>query len=383
MKKLRQLSVLVKPTHRCNLDCQYCYDRAFKINDNMSLEMVEEIAQFVSRSCDNILWIWHGGEPLLMGIGFYKEAKKILDKYGITRISMQSNGVLLNDEYIKFFNENNWNISFSYDCSSHDTNRGKGDIVLQNMKRYYEQTGRKLSIIKVVDSNNYMDMLKDYDFLKEQEWFYSISINRVFNSPSARYINDDIENAYMVEYGKLFDKWMNDENPIHIRQFDEMLPFILNDCGFVCNQYGRCYETWLCFNPIGDIYPCDRWFKPQYKYGNIKEYNDIFSLRENSVSFNNVKYHTHNREKYCKEIQKCKVFKWCNGGCTANSLYNEDPNLPDEHFCRIVKKELSFILNYLMNCDKDKVRNPNVKSFLDDIGFRNINLIKEVVNDER
>ena len=64
-------ALLVKPTHGCNLDCQYCYDKPFRTkfgNKVMSFEIVRHILDLATKHAKNISWIWHGGEPTIVGI---------------------------------------------------------------------------------------------------------------------------------------------------------------------------------------------------------------------------------------------------------------------------------------------------------------------------
>jgi len=69
----RYLTLIVKPTHRCNLHCPYCYDFKFRQNvkDYLNLDDIRKILKIFNGRILN--WIWHGGEPFMMGVKYLDE----------------------------------------------------------------------------------------------------------------------------------------------------------------------------------------------------------------------------------------------------------------------------------------------------------------------
>lgn len=124
----KPLYVMAKPVGaRCNLSCEYCYYLE-KVNlyadkgENgvMSNELLEHFTReyIESQTLPDVLFQWHGGEPLMRPISFYKRAMELQRKYAHgRRISnvLQTNGTLLNDEWCRFFRDNGWLIGISID----------------------------------------------------------------------------------------------------------------------------------------------------------------------------------------------------------------------------------------------------------------------------
>ena len=130
-------STMVKPAgSACNLDCSYCYylDKAIQYGGKeavMSDELLREyIRQYITaNAAPEVTFCWHGGEPLLLGLDFYKKAmawqrdysngKKIVN-------TIQTNATLIDDRWAEFFRMNNFLVGVSLDGDG-EADLGKGD----------------------------------------------------------------------------------------------------------------------------------------------------------------------------------------------------------------------------------------------------------------
>ena len=104
----------------CNMNCVYCFNsrRTAKQSNIMSIETVNHIFNCVIPFYKDIYFIWHGGEPLLRPISFYKKALKLQKQYARGRHIdniIQTNGTLINDEWARFFKQNNFLVGVSID----------------------------------------------------------------------------------------------------------------------------------------------------------------------------------------------------------------------------------------------------------------------------
>jgi uncharacterized protein len=376
---LRKISVLVKPTHRCNLNCQYCYDKQYGIKEMMSLETLEKICKFLKGRCGS--WIWHGGEPLMMPLEFYEEAYKILQKYQINQVSFQSNGVLLTEEIILKFKDFGWNMGFSFDGLTNEASRGSSEKLINNLllyKKLYHEPGT----IMVVDRTNVKGFHKNYQYFKDLGLPY-FNFNRVFLSETAELLSEDMTDIYLEEFAKLFDLWINDPKPLQIRNFDNYLKYILGLETYLCSHRGECSKEWLGFNPLGDIYPCDRWFSNKYRYGNVDDFVDLDELYLKCESFKTVAKNEALRKKDCRN--KCEIYEYCKGGCNANAIAVSGGVKQDELDCLLQKKELYHLYNKLKNLKVEEVKNPNLKKILMNAGYRDLIFIGDLwrKNDEK
>jgi uncharacterized protein len=119
---------MVKPGGSiCNLDCSYCFylhkekllgsQNKFRISDKI-LEM--HIKQYIEgQDRDEVVFSWQGGEPTLLGIGFFEKVIALERKYKRPhqRIEndLQTNGVLLDDEWGAFLKQNGFLVGLSID----------------------------------------------------------------------------------------------------------------------------------------------------------------------------------------------------------------------------------------------------------------------------
>ena len=131
--------LVVQPTPFCNLDCSYCYLADRSNPDRMSFDTLRKTLERTIESglvSDRFTLVWHAGEPLTVGVGYFKEAVKIVSEVvgdsATVRHSIQTNGVLIDDDWCDFFIERKVNIGVSIDgpAAIHDryrkTRNGKG-----------------------------------------------------------------------------------------------------------------------------------------------------------------------------------------------------------------------------------------------------------------
>lgn len=124
--------LLLQPTKFCNIDCRYCYLPNRAIKGNMALDVVRAVCEnllvrpYVDREVEICM---HGGEPLAAGLQWYRDATKtiseVLSETLLVRYSMQTNAMLLNDDWAQLIIERNIKIGVSLD----------GPAALHNIKR--------------------------------------------------------------------------------------------------------------------------------------------------------------------------------------------------------------------------------------------------------
>ena len=120
-------TVIVKVTHSCNLNCRYCCVGDVPEYQIIKENTIDNLFKKIADNCSESTIIWHGGEPLIVGLQFYKRAVELQAKYPHHKFknSLQTNGTLLTEEYLDFFEQNHFALGFSLDgCKlSHNLNR--------------------------------------------------------------------------------------------------------------------------------------------------------------------------------------------------------------------------------------------------------------------
>ena len=119
-------TTMLKPAgSTCNLDCSYCYylDKAVQYGGRqavMSDELLERyIRQYIeANEVPTVTFCWHGGEPLLLGLDFYRRAVSLQEKYAAgKRIenTLQTNGTLVDGAWCDFFAAHGFLVGLSLD----------------------------------------------------------------------------------------------------------------------------------------------------------------------------------------------------------------------------------------------------------------------------
>ena len=324
----------------CNLSCNYCYylDKAKMYSDNlvMSLDLIEKIIKEYIQINDNkqIVFDWHGGEPLLLGLGYFKKIIELQNKYkGNKQIlnTLQTNATLLNADFAKFFKDNGFLLGISIDGPQdiHDKyRRDKGDnsTFIRVMKgiellhRYDVDFNTLTTISKVGEGRG----LEVYKFMKSigSRFMQFMPVLECVNPYNNSIVPPDEKNSAMaswsvnpLEYGKfmcdIFDYWVKyDVGGYFVNLFDSTLA---NYCGV---NPGTCVYSETCgSNAVvehnGDVYPCDHFVYEQYKIGNI---NDS-SLQEIMSSEKITVFGIDKRNSLPLKCIKCKYFSLCHGEC--------------------------------------------------------------------
>jgi len=158
----RSLSLIIKVVSACNLACRYC-DADIYSNHRMSLDTVSQIITKALDYADHVEFIWHGGEPLLMGIQFYEKVVELQKRYkreGQTiENDLQTNGTLISQEWVDFFKANDFHVGVSLDGPPevHNANRvfrsGQGSFeqVMRGI-RLLKENGVKFRVLAVITS---------------------------------------------------------------------------------------------------------------------------------------------------------------------------------------------------------------------------------------
>lgn len=325
---LKPMTLIVKCVGTsCNIRCDYCFyhDKNQGVKEIMSDRVLEKLIKDALNLNQKVCtFIWHGGEPLLAGLDFFERVVVYQKKYNLgsnlidNRI--QTNGLLITDEWLDLFVRNNFIVGVSIDGPGivHDRYRkdvnGKGtfDRVIKNIRKA-QAAGLDIGAIAVVTSFSVNFPNEIYRF------FISNGLKKLSFNPAFE-INCDGEiidfsvspDDYSRFLLRIVDLWTQDDDPeIKIRQIHEPLRGLLFGRPTVCTYCGGCAQS-IDILPNGDVTPCHESIDDQiFVLGNLVNH----SLREIlSSSF----YETY--EKYAREVPRsCRTCRWfaiCHGGCS-------------------------------------------------------------------
>ena len=366
---MENITILIKPSSSdCNLDCKYCFYKdssrnretySYGFMNDDTLESV--IKNTLNQNILNCNFMFQGGEPTLVGLKFYEKAILLQKKYNKKNInitnSIQTNGINLDENFIKFFKENNFLVGISLDGPKyiHDLNRkyyddsGTFDDVISTiiMLKKHKVNFNILSVVTKY-SSNYVDII--YEFYKNQGFNYLqfIPCIKEYNNPTEKdyYLDSD---TYYNFLDKLFNLWSEDiinEKFIEIRNFMDYINVIKGYNPTSCGMGGFC-SLHTVVESNGDVYPCDFYCFDEWKLGNIKN-NSLYDIRNNDLARKFFERSLYIHEK-CK---KCNYFKLCGGGCRRN----QEPfinGIPTHNYqCEGIKKFLDKNLKKLIYLSK-------------------------------
>lgn len=350
----KPLYVMLKPAGaHCNLACKYCYylekNKLYPTAQRhlMSDEMLEQFTReyIEAQTMSQVLFTWHGGEPLLRSIDFYRKALSLQQKYaGGRRIDnvIQTNGTLLTDEWCEFFAQNHWLVGISIDGPQpyHDhyrlTAAGKPSWkkVMQGIK-LLKKHGVEWNAMAVVNAYNANHPLEFYRFFKEngcQFLQFTPIVERLTRHEDGRTLasladKDEISlseaSVAPEQWGyflcAIFDEWVRkDVGKIFVEIFDCTLANWMGISPGICAYSKECGHAGV-MEHNGDVYSCDHFVFPEYKLGNIRDHSLIDMLYgERQHEFSRLKHSSLPRQ--CKE---CDMEFACHGECPKNRFMKD------------------------------------------------------------
>ena len=350
----KPLYVMLKPAGaHCNLACKYCYylekNKLYPTAQRhlMSDEMLEQFTReyIEAQTMNQVLFTWHGGEPLLRSIDFYRKALSLQQKYaGGRRIDnvIQTNGTLLTDEWCEFFAQNHWLVGISIDGPQPDHNHyrltaaGKPSWkkVMQGIK-LLKKHGVEWNAMAVVNAYNVNHPLEFYRFFKEngcQFLQFTPIVERLTRHEDGRTLasladKDEISlseaSVAPEQWGyflcAIFDEWVRkDVGKIFVEIFDCTLANWMGISPGICAYSKECGHAGV-MEHNGDVYSCDHFVFPEYKLGNIRDHSLIDMLYgEQQQEFSRLKHSSLPRQ--CKE---CDMEFACHGECPKNRFMKD------------------------------------------------------------
>ena len=350
----KPLYVMLKPAGaHCNLACKYCYylekNKLYPTAQRhlMSNEMLEQFTReyIEAQTMNQVLFTWHGGEPLLRSIDFYRKALSLQQKYaGGRRIDnvIQTNGTLLTDEWCEFFAQNHWLVGISIDGPQPDhdhyrlTAAGKPSWkkVMQGIK-LLKKHGVEWNAMAVVNAYNVNHPLEFYRFFKEngcQFLQFTPIVERLTRHEDGRTLASladkneiPLSEASVTpeQWGyflcAIFDEWVRkDVGKIFVEIFDCTLANWMGISPGICAYSKECGHAGV-MEHNGDVYSCDHFVFPEYKLGNIRDHSLIDMLYgEQQQEFSRLKHSSLPRQ--CKE---CDMEFACHGECPKNRFMKD------------------------------------------------------------
>ncbi len=346
------LHVMAKPIGPiCNLDCEYCYylhkeelyprGEHWRMPDETLDSFIQQYIAAQPADAPEITFAWQGGEPTLLGIDFFRRVIAIQHQYASpgTKLvnTLQTNGVLLDDDWCRFFKEHDFLIGLSIDgpAALHDRYRydkqGRPTFpAVMNGLKLLKSHGVEFNALVVVNRHNGDHGRKVYTYLRDNgvrflQFIPIVEPRGVGEHPEPGVENPQSPGDYVSsrsvlpeQFGEfliaVFAEWVKrDVGKVFVQIFDQALSAWVGIEPSLCVFRKQCGGA-LALEHNGDLYSCDHFVEPDYRLGNIADLPIMeLAKSQRQRDFGAAKETT--LPQYCRD---CEVRFVCNGECPKN-----------------------------------------------------------------
>jgi len=322
MLQKRPFHVMIIPTLGCPSKCGYCWSSEVG-SPKMSIETIKETVEWLRNFRNGpVTFTFHGGEPLLAGAAFYREALPLLTEelqHLSPSFALQTNLWLMTPELADVLSEHRIPIGSSLDGPQelNDHQRSEG---------YYEKTmagyriarehGLQVQFICTFTSTSVKFKEDIFDYFLQN----GLTMKLHPALPSLRSEDPDRWALSPEEYGELLvfllDKYLENINQIEIRNINDYCRCVFTGRGTVCT-FVDCMEDTFAVGPDGSIYPCYRFVgMPEFVMGNVCNRPSQQDLAASPAGQRMRRY----TEFVDRECKGCKHIRYCRGGCPYNAM---------------------------------------------------------------
>lgn len=357
-------SILIKPSSaNCNIDCKYCFYKCLSSSREeyskgfMNEETLEQlIIQAVDYADDYVAFAFQGGEPTLAGLDFFRRAVALQKKHNTKNLTIentiQTNGIMINEEWARFLAENHFLVGLSLDGPKKMHDRYRWDVSgnptfekVMHTVSLFEQFHVAYNILSVITNETARKASYLYSFYKRNGFRFVQLIpcmDEHARTPGKQVIEGkqagkadvsgvldeapELKEPYAVQpeqYGRflceIFDLWYEDfrkGEQMDIRMFSNLAQMAAGYPAEECGMNGHC-SCYFVVEGDGSVYPCDFYCMDQWKLGTVKDSFWTMIKSEKAKEF--IKPTLSVFEK-CKT---CSHFSLCRGGCRR---WRENPD---------------------------------------------------------
>ena len=314
--------VMLIPTLGCPARCRYCWSSE-PGSPVMDIDVVSEVVEWLRPfSEDRVTFTFHGGEPLLAGADFYREALPLLSG-GLPgmkpEFAIQTNLWLMTPEIADIFAEYHVPIGTSIDGPPeiNDMQRGKG--YFERTMRGYEIArahGLRVSFICTFTAQSAQSREEIYRFFNSRG--FTLKLHPAL--PSLRNKNPEPYALDPGEYGELLvyllDQSLHHPDGIEIMNISDLVKCVFIRHGTVCT-FADCMGTTFAVGPDGSIYPCYRFVgMPEWVLGSVFDHPGREELARSEAAMRMEQYKAYVDE----ECRDCRHIRYCRGGCPYNAM---------------------------------------------------------------
>ena len=354
--KIKPSLIIINTTNRCNLNCIYCYNNIenkdiVNMNNEKVINAINKITTEFNLKYYTI--VFHGGEPLLELENIKKIISNFKDKNENIKYSFQTNGMLINNEFIKYIKLNKINISISIDGPDFiniksRTNDIKKNILLENNIKLLNENNIKYNVLCTLSKMN-------IDNSKELVEYYNkincrgVRFNTLILTGNASKNNLFVTNKeYYTFFENIVKMYLNNKIKFKVLNIDEMINIIENSKNE--NRNLICYRdpcgagsSMININGNGDLSPCG-------EISNLEEFKISYKDYINKMNLKNLfkkkfkRIYIDSKIENIKKCKNCKFSSICTNGCFGKNYYYNDHKIGINPYCSFQKQFILLIL---------------------------------------
>lgn len=342
------INVLIKPASgACNMRCRYCFyadeaaHREVANYGKISMETMERVIERAFEAADrSVTFGFQGGEPTLCGLDFFRQVMELEKKHakkGVTvSNAIQTNGLLIDDEWAEFLHENHFLTGLSVDghMDLHDLNRvdaeGNGTFTrVMKAAETLEKHKADFNVLTVVTNGAARKIRRIYSFFRKNNllWQQYIPCLDPLGEPRGCTSYALTPGLYASFLKELFDLWYEDVKAgrfIYIRYFENLLGMLLGQMPESCGLSGQCALQFVV-EADGSVYPCDFYVLDRQRMGNVQEH----SFKQ--MAFSDAAQEFLLAPTVHDSCRECRWLGICRGGCRRDRDNGSEIGL--NYFC--------------------------------------------------
>ena len=314
----------------CNLACHYCYyNKPRQVPmDLPTLELF--VQQYIAmQTTGHVLFTWHGGEPMLRPLSFYRKALELQRKYADGRHienCIQTNGTVLTPEWCQFLHDNQWLVGISIDGTQemHDAYRGNTWHKVMQGIRMLQHYGVEWNAMATVHAANATKPLEFYRFFRDTLHCQYLQFTPIVESDGQTVLPMAVKPREWGDFlCAIFDEWVaHDVGKVFVQIFDATLANWVGVTPGLCTLSAECGHAGV-IEANGDVYSCDHFVFPEHRLGNIRQQTLIEMMYGEQQS----------RFSAMKSVllpDQCRQCRWlfaCHGECPKNRILERSVNV--------------------------------------------------------
>lgn len=372
--------IIAKPTKACNADCSYCSSPPDGEASWSEAELRKIFTALSGHLEPNSTFVWHGGEPLLMGPDFYRMAHSIAQELTPEiSFSVQSNLLLYKSSRWKSIFKDIFRGSCSTSYEPDEKERTiKGDpvryskVFFQKLNEVMADGFKPMVIGTFTESTaTLMHSMYEKSMLRGDN-AYNIRLN--YCSPVGRerggglLIQPETYGQMLIE---IYDRWIKDVPGFMVTPLNQMLGKIIGTEGERCPWTRKCGGAFLGIMPNGDVYNCGEFsdVSEQWKYGNILDgtylphrgavniyrKSDREGLITGMLASNAATTIKRRAALQPLDCRSCRHFNECQGGCARDVVLYEQGIGGKFMYCRSWKMVFDRIKASIFSKEADRM----------------------------